>query len=507
MTPSTNPTYFPTAANSSCVYGPSGSYPCSTATPNLSAPIIAGWTDPNNNRYLGNVNTQQRTLVTFSGANGGWDYSTAFDWAVNKGVQKVDGGEANYSIIAPNGILSNLINPFGPQSAAGQSLINSAYTNGNLAVGTFTIYSLDGHASHPLGDLFDAGRPAQFAIGFDFRDEQMDYNPTPLATTLYTATYYPVEVIEGSRVDQAAYMELNVPVSKELEFTVSDRQDRYSDFGTTNNGKISFAYQPFNILKIRGSASTGFRAPSLVEKYAPQVLGATAGTMDGPGCAAGNYNTMFSESVCNSQGLGLSGGNPDLKPETSQNFDLGFIIEPIDRLGITLDYYRILVRNEIQEISDQTIYGGPTAFASDYVLNSSGTLTAAPEANIQCPTHTAPTCGYVIQTNQNTGGITTDGFDLSGNYSIDSDFGKFRFSLEGTFVTDYKMQTYTGGPELNLVGQFNGGFEPVIRWQHLLTVDWTRANWGVGLSNHFTEHYVDEYPDAAKNLITVGNYS
>jgi len=356
-------------------------------------------------------------------------------------------------------------------------------------------------------DLFDAGRPAQFAIGFDYRDEELNYNPTPLATTLYTDTYYPVEVIQGSRVDQAAYMELNVPVSKELEFTISDRQDRYSDFGTTNNGKISFAYQPFDILKIRGAASTGFRAPSLVEKYSPQVLGADAGVMNGPGCASGNYNTVFSELNCNSQGLSLSGGNPDLKPETSQNFDLGFIIEPIDRLGITLDYYRILVRNEIQEISDQTIYGGPTAFASDYVLNSSGTLTAAPEANIQCPTHTAPTCGYVIQTNQNTGGITTDGFDLSGNYSIDSDFGKFRFSLEGTFVTDYKMQTYTGGPELNLVGQFNGGFEPVIRWQHLLTVDWTRANWGVGLSNHFTEHYVDEYPDAAKNLITVGNYS
>jgi iron complex outermembrane receptor protein len=64
-----------------------------------------------------------------------------------------------------------------------------------------------------------------------------------------------------------------------------------------------------------------------------------------------------------------------------------------------------------------------------------------------------------------------------------------------------------GGPQLNLVGQFNGGQEPVIRWQHLLTLDWTYQNYGAGLSNHFTEHYVDYAPDAAGNLITVGNYS
>lgn len=189
MTPANNPTYFPSAANSTCV----GT--CSPATPDLVDPITAGWTDPNNNRYFGNINTEQRSLVTFAGANGGWDYSTAFDWSVNKGVQQVRGGEANYAVIAPGNLLSNLINPFGPQSAAGQALINSAYTNGNLEVGTLSLYGLNGHASHALGDLFDAGRPAQFAVGFDYRDEEIKNNPTELATTLYTATYFPPIVV------------------------------------------------------------------------------------------------------------------------------------------------------------------------------------------------------------------------------------------------------------------------------------------------------------------------
>jgi iron complex outermembrane receptor protein len=38
-------------------------------------------------------------------------------------------------------------------------------------------------------------------------------------------------------------------------------------------------------------------------------------------------------------------------------------------------------------------------------------------------------------------------------------------------------------------------------------LDWTYANWGAGVNNHFLEHYTDYAPDAAGNLLTVGNYS
>jgi iron complex outermembrane recepter protein len=496
--------YYPKAAGATCV----GT--CNSATPVLTGPITVGWTDPNNNRYFGNINTEQRVLGTFAGSNGGWDYSTSFVWSENKGVQQVRGGEANYATIAPGGTLSNLINPFGPQSAAGQALINSAYTNGDLEVGTLSLYDLNGHASHPLGDLFDAGRPAQFAVGFDYRDEQIDNTPTQLASTLQTATYFPPTEVAGSRVSEAAYVELNVPVTKDAEFTVSDRQDRYSDFGTTNNAKVSFAYQPVSILKIRGAASTGFRAPTLVEEYSPNTFGALFGNMVGPGCASGNYTTVFSKLNCISQGMSLSGGNANLKPETSQNFSLGFVLEPIHNLDLTVDYYRINLRNEIQILPGATLYGNPTTFAADYVLNNAGTLTPASEANVQCPapaTYKSPTCGYIITTFENTGSIVTDGLDLSASYVMDSDFGKFRVSMEGTFVTGYRLTEYPGGPQLSLAGQFNEGNQPVIRYQHQINLDWTLASWGAGINNHFTEHYVDYLPDAASNLITVGNYS
>jgi iron complex outermembrane receptor protein len=504
--------YFPTAAESTCLAAP-----CSTATPNLSGPIFAEWTDPDNVRYNENVNTEQRVLVTFAGKNAGWDYTTSFNYSKNSNVFSIPtpGGYPNLNIIAPNGVLNPLINPFGLNTPAAQALINSATPTGNLDVGTLTLWSFNGHAGHELGDAFGAGRPAAFAIGFDIQGQHINFDADqPLTPILSSVTGFSPEVTQGSQGDKAAYVELNVPVTKAFEFTVSDREDVYSDFGETNNAKLSFRYQPFSILTIRGAASSGFRAPSLSELFEPQVLGANPGTIDGPGCASKQYTTIFSQTNCLSQGLGVFGGNPNLQPEKSENFDLGFVIEPIPNLGITVDYYRVLISDEIQAIPALTIYQNPTEFASLYTLNNAGTLSqAAAEATV-CPNSNlkAPTCGYIAQTPQNTGGLTTDGFDINANYVIRSDFGNFHVGLDSTVVTQYLLQEFTGGPFLNLVGQFNQGNAPVARWQYTLNLDWNSndTRWGAGLQNHFVSRYADEYSDVSgvtTDPRTVGIYS
>jgi iron complex outermembrane receptor protein len=506
--------YFPTAGQSSCL----GT--CAPGAPDLTDPITAIWTDASNNRYFQDTNTEQRILVTFAGNAGGWDYATSLNYSSNHNLFGTTGGELDYNNIAPGGIINPLINPFGPQSAAGAAFLDSQYQTGTLGQGSLSLWSFNGHAGHELGDAFGAGRPAQLAMGFDVRGERVSFSTTPLAEALYTDTYYPPQnpPTVGSRTEQAFYSELNVPVTRGLEFTISDREDLYSDFGQTNNGKISFRYQPLSNLTFRGAASTGFRAPSLVDLYSPNTFGADGGTMQGPNCAAQNYNQEFSQTVCGSQGLALSGSNRNLKPETSQNLDLGVIFEPVSGLGITLDYYRVIIKNEIQAIPDAAIYGNPTTFANEIVLNNAGTLTTAPTANINCQPYTSPTCGYVLLTLQNTGGIATNGLDVSADYTVHTDFGKIHIGLDGTVVSQYLLQTYTSGPQLNLLGQWDEGFQPVIRWQHLLTVDWTDGNWGAGLSNHYLSSYKDyayatgtpynsTSPVAGASQLTVSSYS
>ncbi len=496
MTPQADPTYYPTGAGLTCETQYQGA-PCS-APPALSQGIDAVWTDPNNNRYGDNINTEQRALVTFAGDNAGWNYHFNLNFSQNLNSDGNVGGYPNEAILAPNGVLSNLINPFGPQSSAGQALINSSYVNGVYQHGKMQRWSVSAHASHRLGDAFHAGHDAVLALGFSVRGNKFQTATTPYNNLVQAATGLTAFAVQGSRTAQAVFAELNVPMSKSLDVDISDREDRYSDFGRTNNGKVTVRYQPSRYVTFRGAASTGFRAPTLYDLYDPNTMSAsTSGSMGSgnPFCTPGNYNTEWTPNVCNTQGLGLFGGNRKLTPETSENFDLGVIVAPVRNLGITLDYYRILLKNTIGSVPATAIYGNPTQFSSYIVPNNQGTLTPSIEEATYCTPYSAPTCGYVTVNLQNTGQITTDGFDLSVQYSQQTRWGVFREDLEGTAVTQFRLQQYNGGPVLNLVGWYNGGNEPAMRWQHLLRVDWTspQGKWGAGLSNRFYSSYIDEF--------------
>jgi iron complex outermembrane receptor protein len=476
------------------------------------SPIRAIWTDPNNSRFGGNVNTAQRVVVTFSGSNGGWDYAASANYSKNVNDDRNTGGVPNEAVLAPGGVLSNLINPFGAQPAAGQALINSAYINGVYEVGEDQYYSVDAHASHPLGDAFNSGTPASFAFGATASGERFAVATTPYNDLVQAATGLGDAAVSASRQIQAAYVELDVPITKALDVDISDRQDRYSDFGTTNNAKLAIRYQPIDILTLRGTASTGFRAPTLFNEFQPPQLSASSGSSIGTGnpfCSPGHYNTEFTQNVCASQGLGLFGGNRDLTPETSQNFDLGFAIQPVQDLGITLDYYKVLLKNTISAIPASAIYGNPTLFASSIHPNSAGTLTSSVAEAAQCTPYTQATCGYIDLASANTGHITTDGLDLSVQYSQHTAIGTFTEDLEGTAVLQYLEQVYSGGPLLNLLGNVQiEGINPAYRWEHYLTVNWTSPDkvWGAGLADRFYSGYVDEFPDINGNLRTVKSY-
>jgi iron complex outermembrane receptor protein len=505
--------YYPTAGQLTCGGGAGN---CSTPTPNLAGGGNAVWTDPYNNRYSGNLNVEQRVLLTFSGSNAGWDYTTGINWSTNTNDNRNLGGYPNEALLAPGGVLSDLINPFGPQSAAGQALINSSYANGIYALGKETRWSAIGNATHELGDAFNSGIPSTVALGFDVGGERFTYATTPYNDIVSAATGLTDSSVEGSRQTQALFFELDMPVTKSLDVDVSDREDRYSDFGRTNNGKLKVRYQPFSFLTFRGSASTGFRAPTLYDLYSPNYLAASSsGTMGqgNPDCA-GTPVAPFTAATCSTQGIGLFGGNKTLTPETSQNFDIGFVVSPIEDMGITLDYYRILLKNTIGTIPVQAIYSNPAGFTSSYVLNNLGGLTPSIQEATSCTPYTQPTCGYIRQNKLNTGRTTTDGIDLSIQYQQHTPIGTFREDLEGTAVTKYLLQQYSGGPNLNIAGWYNqipntgNALNVAYKWSHNLRVDWTSPDkmFGGGLSNRFYSQFVDEYTDGAGNQREVGSY-
>jgi iron complex outermembrane receptor protein len=436
-------------------------------------------------------NTQQRFIASLEGNLAGWDYKTGASYNENKLTDKLTGGYTDGTVVAPS-MLNGIINPFGPQDATGAALLTSALTKGTLFTAKGQVYSLDAQASRELSDWFGAGRPAAIALGGEYRREKfIEVANVGFATQVVNSTGFdPATDNEGTRNVQAVYAELNVPLVKSLDVTAAVRYDRYSDFGNTTNPKLSFRYQPVKQLLVRGSYSTGFRAPSLYDINAPQTYTNTANNWNDPvRCPGGVPIAGASASDnCAVQFMSLIGGNKNLKPETSTNYTLGLVFEPTADLSASIDFWRISLKQQISSLPDTTIFGDPVKYASLFHRAPDGSL--ASDGSL-CP---GVNCGYVLDTTMNLGGVNTNGVDLGANYRLRAgDVGIFTFGLQGTYVTKYEYQTEEGGVWIQNVGIYSGN-SPVFRWQHALNVNWTRGAWGLGVVNHYKSGYVDQDP-------------
>ena len=141
----------------------------------------------------------------------------------------------------------------------------------------------------------------------------------------------------NSRFNLGAYLDASYDVTKDFLINGTVRAEKYSDFGTATVGKISSRYKlADDKVTIRGSFSTGFRAPSLHQIYAQSVQASFAG---GTIVSSGLFNNRSSEA----RALDI----PTLKPEKSTNISLGVGLNPNKDLSITLDYYNINVKDRI----------------------------------------------------------------------------------------------------------------------------------------------------------------
>ena len=434
------------------------------------------------------TNKQQRFVASLEGALAGWDYQGALTHNVNKYTQDL-AGYSNGDIVTA-GVLNGIINPFGAQTAAGTALLATAGLAGTLQTAKGTVDGVDAHASREVGDWFGAGRPAALAIGAEFRHEKFENKAnTEFATKVIASTGIdPNTLSEGSRNVSAAYFELNVPVNTALELTAALRHDRYSDFGSTTNPKVGFRFQPMNEILLRGSYSTGFRAPSLYELNAAQTYTNTSQFDDPVNCPGGVPIPGKSASAnCQQQFQALFGGNTNLKPEKSKNATLGLVFEPTKEMSVGFDLWWVRVKQTIGQLADTTIFGDPAQFASVYHRNPNGDLSTD---GSQCPT--PATCGYVDQRQLNLGGTNTNGVDISASYRLRAGaVGSFLFGLQSTYVTKFEYQDVEGGEWHQNVGVYSG-LNPVFRWQHNANVTWTLGQVAAGFAAHYKSGYLDQ---------------
>ena len=141
----------------------------------------------------------------------------------------------------------------------------------------------------------------------------------------------------NARFNVGAYLDLSYDVTKDFLVNGTVRTEKYSDFGNANVYKLSSRYKlADDKVTIRGSVSSGFRAPSLHQIYAQSIQANFSG---GTITTSGLYNNQSVQARL----LGI----PLLKPEKSTNVTLGVGLNPMKNLSITLDYYHINVKDRI----------------------------------------------------------------------------------------------------------------------------------------------------------------
>ena len=129
------------------------------------------------------------------------------------------------------------------------------------------------------------------------------------------------------------------PVTK-LKLDLAGRFEHYTDFGDAKVFKATGRYDFTPQYALRGTVSTGFRAPTLAEEFYSNVnVGPTS---------------AFGQLAPNSGGAAALGSN-GLKPESSHNYSVGLVAHPLPKVTATLDVYRILIHNRI--VASGNIYG------------------------------------------------------------------------------------------------------------------------------------------------------
>jgi iron complex outermembrane receptor protein len=169
-----------------------------------------------------------------------------------------------------------------------------------------------------------------------------------------------------TRNAKAAYIDLEQDITQNWLLTGALRFENYSDFGSTLNYKVSSRYKFSELFNVRASLSSGFRAPSLQQRFYAKTN--TLFVSTNAGLVPVQAGTFTNES----QIAGLL-GIPKLKQETSQSYSVGLTAKPFSALEVTVDAYQIDIKDRI--ILTNNFTGAPNT-PIRAILDANGASTA-----------------------------------------------------------------------------------------------------------------------------------
>ncbi len=317
------------------------------------------------------------------------------------------------------------------------------------------LWMIDANIGRELMDL--GGGPLQVAVGLSHRSESIDApsaNPANDSAPYERYTGYNSVGTAGSRDVDSAYFEVLAPLTDMLEVVASGRYDDYSTGQSSFSPKVGFKFSPFEVLSLRASWSEGFRIPSFNEAFGLPTTGYVTRTIDctnnveyvdfcaahqGNGYADGQYSLGLTQT-----------GDPQLEPEESESFTVGFMWSALENLTFTVDYWNIEVNGLITGVTD-------TSAAEDqYYLNNGAVnipgITVLPGPPDPANPNALPLLGFLQSSYQNQDSQTVSGWDFSVTMSgLQIGPVDWTSRFDASLMDEYKLTT-DSGDELDYAG-------------------------------------------------------
>lgn len=313
-----------------------------------------------------------RWIGGVKGTNYGWDWDTSLLFSHNHVNNNQEGylqRDVAFALLDPSpaNVAAALTNPayaalppgtfwrIGENAGLNSPALYAALSPriGNTA--NTKMMQWDAKATREFEGLPVLTAPLGLALGAEFRYQRSTLEPTA-GTERGNIIGLGYSAYNGGRHVFAMYGEALAPLPFNVEASAAIRWDHFTDVGNSYTPKAGLKWTPTRQFALRGTFARGFRAPSPPENGVGGL--AAYSTSDDPvRCALGVPGACESSSVAV-----ITSPNPALSPERSRSYTLGVIWDPLPRTSISIDYWKIKRKNEInQEQIDQAIAAGSVA--------------------------------------------------------------------------------------------------------------------------------------------------
>lgn len=447
-----------------------------------------------------------------------WDWSVAFNWGRNTGV---DGSDNVANLDRVDQTLDRSLCSTAPGAAipCGDYLGYGDLSRDVLDYILYTSRDTGGNEQKSFtanlsGQIFEL--PAGwvgFAAGVEVRRERGWRDPDPL-TVLGIGNTNQQDPIAGRYTAKEAYMELAVPllqdaiIADSLYLNLAGRVSDYDLFGRDFNYKAGLDWQVSPSLKLRSTYATAFRIPNIPELFG----GVSEGNLTTTDPCSGWSGLPASSIVranCQADGvpagyvqpgntiLTTSGGNADLEPEDATSFTAGVVWTPTFAPGLTLtlDYYRIRIENAIQRIA------GSTKLAICYNTPS----LAHPFCDASNFTRDPRTgeVNYLSSQPVNTADEQVSGYDLGALYEFKPWGMDASISADISYLQRYDVRPYAGAEVITYAGRITGGRGSYAKWRGLMSMNASRGQW----SGTWTTQYIGRADDINAARGDIGDHA